>query len=128
MNFMACQLEETAGALRVRLNDTLAFPVPEDRTARYKSHVGKPSLLFGLRPEHISEVHRTVEPGEVPFEAAPEVVEPMGMETLIYFQVGSTEVCGRVDPNAGATVGKSMSLLANLSNMHLIDDVTGKVL
>jgi multiple sugar transport system ATP-binding protein len=38
------------------------------------------------------------------------------------------EVCGRVNPNAGATAAKSMKLRADLSNMHLIDDTTGKVL
>src|ERR1700716_2580814 len=35
MNFIPCQLEQAAGALRVRLSDTLAFPVPTERTARY---------------------------------------------------------------------------------------------
>ena len=30
MNFMPCQLEQAAGALRVRLSDKLAFPVPAE--------------------------------------------------------------------------------------------------
>ena len=38
MNFIACQLEQAAGALRLRVNDKLAFPVPADRTARYSMH------------------------------------------------------------------------------------------
>src|SRR6187399_2695297 len=53
MNFIPCQLEQAAGALRVRLSDKLAFPVPDSRTARYTQHAGKPSLVLGLRPEHI---------------------------------------------------------------------------
>src|SRR6202790_465287 len=40
MNFLACHLEEPGGALRLRLSDTLAFPVPAERTARYTPHVG----------------------------------------------------------------------------------------
>ncbi len=55
MNFIPCQLEQAAGALRVRLSDKLSFPVPADRTARYRAHVGKANLVLGLRPEHIAE-------------------------------------------------------------------------
>src|SRR6266478_1767368 len=38
MNFLACHLEEPGGALRLRLSDTLAFPVPPERTARYRPY------------------------------------------------------------------------------------------
>jgi len=55
-----------------------------------------------------------------------DVVEPMGMETLVYFTIMGAEVCGRVNPNAGATAAKSMKLRADLSNMHLIDDGNGQ--
>ena len=85
MNFIPCQLEQAAGALRVRLSDKLAFPVPESRTARYTPHVGKPNLVLGLRPEHITETRPHVEPNQHDFEQVIEVVEPMGMETLVYF-------------------------------------------
>src|SRR5579864_3106803 len=44
MNFIPCQLDQAAGALRVRLGDKLAFPVPDGRTARYQPYVGKPNL------------------------------------------------------------------------------------
>src|SRR6266849_3851331 len=128
MNFIPCHLEQAAGALRVRLSDTLAFPVPADRTARYTSHVGKANLILGLRPEHIIETRPHVEPNQHDFENVIDVVEPMGMETLVYFTIVGAEICGRVNPNAGATAGKVMKLRADLSNMHLIDDGTGKVL
>jgi multiple sugar transport system ATP-binding protein len=52
----------------------------------------------------------------------------MGMETLVYFRVNGTEVCGRVNPNAGAKAGAPMKLVADLNNMHLIDDANGQVL
>jgi multiple sugar transport system ATP-binding protein len=128
MNFIACQLEQAAGALRVRLNDTLSFPVPADRTARYTPHVGKPNLMLGLRPEHIMETRPHTEPNQHDFDMPIDVVEPMGMETLVYFTVNGREICGRVNPNAGAEAARSMKLRADLSNMHLIDDSTGKVL
>jgi multiple sugar transport system ATP-binding protein len=128
MNFMPCGLEGANGGLLVRLDPSLAFPVPAERTERYRPFVGRPSLLFGLRPEHVTHVHRNVVPNEHPFEVTLEVTEPMGMETLVYFTIAGTEICGRVSPNAGAQEGRPMQLLADLNNMHLIDDESGKVL
>ena len=128
MNFAPCALEEAAGALRVRLSGEVAFPVPQDRTQRYRAHIGKPRLLFGLRPEHIMEQRPQLEPNQHAFEVELEVVEPMGMETMVFFLLDGTELCGRVNPNAGAQAFKRMKLVADLSNMHLIDDASGKVL
>ena len=128
MNFAPCAIEDAAGALRVRLSKDLAFPVPQDRTARYRAHVGKPRLLFGLRPEHIVEQRPHSEPNQHPFEVELEVTEPMGMETMVFFLLEGVELCGRVNPNAGAESGKRIKLVADLSNMHLIDDASGLVL
>ena len=128
MNFIPCQLEQAAGGLNLRLADKLSFPVPADRTARYASHVGKGNLVLGLRPEHIAETRPHTEPNQHDFDMVIDVVEPMGMETMVYFTIGAAEICGRVNPNAGAVATQSMKLRADLSNMHLIDDGTGKVL
>jgi len=128
MNFMSCHLEAAAGALRVRLSDKLSFPVPADRTARYRDHVGKANLVLGLRPEHIMESRPHAEANQHDFDMLIDVVEPMGMETLVYFTIEGVEVCARVNPGAGPTAMRSMKLRADLSNMHLIDDGTGKVL
>ncbi len=128
MNFVPCALEEAAGALRVRLGGDLAFPVPQDRTQRYRSHVGKAGLLFGLRPEHVMEQRPHLEPNQHPFEVELDVTEPMGMETMVFFMINGAEVCGRVNPNAGAQAGARMKLVADLANMHLIDEASGQVL
>src|ERR671937_517035 len=37
MNVVRCDLEETAGAPRLRINGDISFPVPPERVARYKS-------------------------------------------------------------------------------------------
>jgi multiple sugar transport system ATP-binding protein len=128
MNFIPCQVEEANGALNIRLNNDLAFPIPSARAAQYQAHRQNGKLLLGLRPEHITEAGQHLEPGEVPFEAKLDVTEPMGMETLVYFPVNGTQVCGRVNPNAGARDGAPMRLAANLNNMHLIDEASGRVI
>ena len=67
-------------------------------------------------------------PGAAAFEAPLDVVEPMGMETMVYFIVDGVEVCGRVNPAAAGGVGESMRLVADLNQMHLIDRHTQMVI
>ena len=102
--------------------------MPSERTSRYTAHVNKSSLVLGLRPEHIMETRPHSESNQHDFDQKIDVVEPMGMETLVYFAINGTDVCGRVNPNAGAAEGRAMKLRADLNNMHLIDDTNGKVL
>jgi multiple sugar transport system ATP-binding protein len=128
MNFIPCRVEEASGGLSIRLTDGLSFPVPSARADRYRGHMRNGKLLLGLRPEHITEARAHLEPGAVPFEARLDVTEPMGMETLVYFPLNGTQVCGRVNPNSGARDGGTLRLAADLNNMHLIDDATGQVI
>ncbi len=128
MNFIPCRMEGSNGALEIRLSDELALPVPPGRAEQYRGHANNGKLLLGLRPEHITEAGQHLEPGEVPFEAKLDVTEPMGMETLVYFPLNGTQVCGRVNPNAGARDGAPLRLAADLNNMHLIDGATGQVI
>ena len=129
MNFIPCRLVDgngTAG-LSVKLSDKLSFPVPEARVARYRPQAGR-DLLFGLRPEDVIEKRGELPPGRAAFEAQLDVVEPMGMETMVYFVVDGTEVCGRVNPAAAGKAGETMPLVADLNHMHLIDPKTDQVL
>jgi len=127
MNFLPCRLVENGAGLTVRLSDWLALPVPASREARYRPRVGH-ELIFGLRPEHIREGRGDIPPGMATFEARLDVVEPMGMETMVYFLVDGVEVCGRVDPAAAGNVGEPMRLVADLNQMHLIDPRTESVI
>ena len=127
MNFLKCRLVEQNGGLAVNLSDKITFPVPPERTARYGQHVGN-ELVFGLRPEDIIEKRGDLPPGRVAFDVQLDVVEPMGMETMVYFIVDGVEVCGRVNPTAAGKAGETMPLVADLNHMHLIDPRTDKVL
>jgi multiple sugar transport system ATP-binding protein len=128
MNLMKCGLEETAGALRLKINGSISLPVPQERVARYKPHAGKRDLLVGLRPEHLTDVRGAPLPGQATFEVPIEVTEPMGMETLVFFTLNGTEVCARTNPTADIEPGKPAQLLADLRYMHLMDEASGRVL
>ncbi|QOZ09613.1 ABC transporter ATP-binding protein [Bradyrhizobium sp. CCBAU 51765] len=128
MNFIPCRLEDVGGRLQIRLTDRIAFPLPPARAARYNALPRTDKLLLGLRPEHLTESHAHLEPGVETFDTVLDVTEPMGMETLVYFGLEGTPICGRVNPNAGAKDGAPMRLAMDLNNMHLLNEATGVVL
>ncbi|HYZ33526.1 MAG TPA: sn-glycerol-3-phosphate ABC transporter ATP-binding protein UgpC [Crenalkalicoccus sp.] len=127
MNFLPARLENGSGALRVHLGDGNVLPVPEERRSRYAGHAGRPVLL-GLRPEHLTDTKPTDKRNIAPFHATPEVVEPMGMETLVHFWTEGAEICARLDPGVPVEPGRPIQLAADMEQMHLIDPESGRVL
>ena len=88
--------------------------------------ISSAASLLGLRPEHITETRayerrRGVHP---PID----VVEPMGMETMVHFAVDGTEICARVSPEAATAPGERMRLMADMRHMHLIDPESERVI
>jgi multiple sugar transport system ATP-binding protein len=91
---VACQIQPFADAL------------PEDQCAHARELAGRGVPFFvGIRPEHLS----LVPPGSpASFEAAVEVVEPLGQTTNLYLRhngVGITVVTGRTAVRVGETIG-----------------------
>jgi multiple sugar transport system ATP-binding protein len=127
MNFLPCRLDGSNGGLSVRLSDKLTLALPAERAVRYREHAGR-ELIFGLRPEDIIEKRGDLPAGSAGFDVQLDVVEPMGMETMVYFMVDGVEVCGRVNPASAGKAGEMMPLVADLNHMHLIDPRSDLVL
>ena len=126
MNFIPCRLEQSGAGLRVRISDTITLPVPSRQAARYQSVIGK-QVILGLRPEHITEPRHNGREDGSDFSVTLDVVEPMGMETMVFFTVDGTEICGRVEPTRAGNAGTTMRLHANMDHLHLIDPASGNV-
>jgi multiple sugar transport system ATP-binding protein len=127
MNFLSSRLVQNGEGLELKLSETLAFPVPPGRVARYRPSAGK-EITFGLRPEHITEPRGEGRDPRCEFTVTLDVVEPMGMETMVFFTINGHEICARVEPSAATGPGQPMRLYANLNHMHLIDPATDLVL
>ena len=127
MNLVPCRLEQNGAGLSVRMSDTISLPVPASLAPRYQGTAGR-ELILGLRPEHITEPRRGDHDPRREFSVILDVVEPMGMETMVFFTVNGNELCGRVDPASARGPGEPMTLLANVEHMHLIDPATDAVL
>ena len=124
MNFMPSRVIGQGNGLAVQLENGTVLPIPAARTGRYQPYKDR-EMLFGLRPEHLTEPREGGKPEMVPMEAKVDVVEPMGMETLVHFFINGTPVIARVDPMTQAEPGQPLALVADMSQMHLIDAKDG---
>ncbi len=126
MNFMPCQLVESGPGLFVELGDGLKLEVPSERAERYRPHVGK-EMVFGIRPEHLTDKRAHTNDAQVDFGSDVDVLEPMGMDTMVFFSVRGNEICARAAPKAVAPVGQRMEFTADMSQMHLLDPESDRV-
>ena len=83
--------------------------------------------MFGLRPEHITEAAAARPAPASRFEATLDVVEPMGMETMVYFTDRRPEVAAGSTRRA-ARARRDPAADANMDQMHLIDPASGAVI
>jgi multiple sugar transport system ATP-binding protein len=127
MNFLPCQIVEgSGGGISVHVNEQILLPVPPARVERYRPFKGKP-MVFGMRPEHLFEYHEQGRPGWERVDLKVDVVEPMGMETMVHFFLGTDPICARVAPETEAHPEQVLALTADMNNMHLMDADTGRV-
>ena len=125
MNFLPVSVIDEGG-LKVQLANGTRLAVPPQKLDRYGPHKGK-KMTLGIRPEHLTEVRSNEKAGVQRLVAPVDVVEPMGMETLVHFFIDGVAVCARVDPLTPARPNENLELSADMNNMHLIDDQTHKV-
>ena len=125
MNFLPIQVIDDGG-LKVQLADGHKMAIPAARVDRYGPHKGK-KMTLGIRPEHMTETHDVEKPGVQLMNANVDVIEPMGMETLVHHFVDGVAICSRIDPNTHTGPGQILPLAIDMNNMHMIEDSSNRV-
>ena len=120
MNFVPCRVVEQGAGLAVRLGDDAELRIPSGRETRYRPFTGR-DMVLGIRPEHITEWRTGGGENHLDLSATVEVLEPMGMDTMVFLTLNGTEICARSAPAAVKNVGESMTFSVDMSQMHLID-------
>ncbi|MDE2514997.1 MAG: sn-glycerol-3-phosphate ABC transporter ATP-binding protein UgpC [Rhodospirillales bacterium] len=127
MNFMKCRIVQAGGGgLSARVNEQVTLAIPPERTARYGAFKDR-EMILGLRPEHLSGTAEQMKPGVVPMHALVDVVEPMGMETMIHFFIDGAAMCARVEPTVQTAPNQTLPLAVDMNHMHLMEPDTGRV-
>lgn len=124
MNFFNCQVESDQNGARLLLEQGVKLNLSADLASRYVSLAGR-NAVFGIRPENFSLITGAVsEDTFIP--AIIEVIEPLGADTLVYFRLGQTFACARLEPHIQIAVNDRVMFRPELTRMHLFDAETGR--
>jgi multiple sugar transport system ATP-binding protein len=100
-------------------------PAPLDAAARARLQGAAGKGVLGVRPEHFDVVPAGAT-SAIPVEI--KLVEPLGSDTLIHFDVAGTSAIARVDPSRKPKPRERLLLLPQADKIHLFDAATGRVL
>ena len=128
MNLLPARLEDGADSRMVLTIGDARLALPASRSDVYRSHAAR-DLIFGLRPEEISE-NAAGAPGAATLKARVVAVEPLGAETLLVLVVAGSgsEIVARVNRDSRARAGDVLDVTLNLAAMHLFDPATTEVI
>ena len=125
MNFLPVRVLDDGG-LKVRLSNGAILPVPPQRVNRYAAYRDR-EMTLGLRPEHLTDISNVEKPNVARLDLLVDVTEPMGMETMVHCFVDGAPVCARIDPAVHAAPGEVLPLAADMNQMHLLENDSGRV-
>jgi len=126
MNFIPCKIVQNGAGLGVRLSGDVTLDLPAQQQSRYREHLDK-DMIFGIRPEHLTEQRQHTNKQQLDFNCNVEVLEPMGMDTMVFINIDGTEVCARAAPKSVNLVGENMTFTIDMNNMHLINPQNDRV-
>ena len=121
MNLVKTVIRKNDEGLYVELATGIKCFIGAEKQALLSNWVDK-AVYFGIRPEHIAfatQQHNTVE-GKL------NVVENMGNEKYLYFQVGDNELIARVNDQTITTaqIGQTFRFNLNTAACHIFDAET----
>ena len=126
MNFLPAELADDGGRPAVSIETASAaralLPLPRPVKAQGTQ------VTLGIRPEHFSRFVDSGRPGFGHFDAAVEVVEPTGAETMVVLRIGSREVTARFEPDDAPAVGELVKVSVDMNKACLFDPGTEQLL
>jgi multiple sugar transport system ATP-binding protein len=118
MNFFPVELR---GETALLSDGTTPMALDTESRTRLEK-VGK--AVLGVRPEHFVVTHNSGEGTTI----AVKLVEPLGSDTLIHFDLAGATAIARVDPAIRPKVGDRLNLRPTPGKTHLFDSNSGQVL
>jgi multiple sugar transport system ATP-binding protein len=79
-------------------------------------------IVFGIRPEHVSLADDTTRSPVI--EAETLFIEPMGADTLAWFQYGAQRISARLPPQRARGLSGKVRLTLDMSQVSLFDPTT----
>ncbi|MCG9681689.1 sn-glycerol-3-phosphate ABC transporter ATP-binding protein UgpC [Vibrio sp. Isolate23] len=130
MNIIKARIEEIDGVINVLAESGTRWTLPESKQDLARQKIGQ-WVWFGIRPEHIQLANHDAPLSDVNTQHhSINVVESMGNELYLYFQVGRDKLIARVPFDADRMVfnGEETLLNFNVSECHIFDIDTEQAL
>jgi multiple sugar transport system ATP-binding protein len=131
MNFLPAQLVDDGGRTAVVINAGggagSKLPLVNGAAERAPGR----DVILGIRPEHLFRYDAELKarkPGLASLDAAVEVVEPTGAETMAVLRIGETEVIGRFDSDGAPHTGEQLKLGIDMSHACLFEPDTQRLI
>jgi multiple sugar transport system ATP-binding protein len=113
------------GENQIALADNITIPVPN----RAKAHVqvGQ-DVIVGIRPDDLTpKNHGMKDSGEtVSFDLTVSISEPLGTETILFSQIGTKEVQGKMLNPRPIDGDERLNFNLSLDRVHIFDASTGQ--
>jgi multiple sugar transport system ATP-binding protein len=121
MNFIDVAINEANGQV-VAEAQGLRLLVPPAKAAALRAYKGQ-QIALGVRPEDV-HVATGADAAHHSFDAAVEVVEPLGSEILLDVRIGRGTIVARVEPSVRVKVHETVKLAVNADKLHFFDAKT----
>jgi len=121
MNFIDVGINEVNGAI-VAEAPGLRLSISPAKAAALRPYKGQ-QVALGVRPEDV-HVAGGGDPAHYSFDAAVEVVEPLGSEILLDVRVGRGTIVARVEPSVRVKIHETVKLAVNADKLHFFDAKT----
>ena len=117
MNFFSARLDGEA----LRLVDGTSLVLDPARLALLRGARAAGGLTLGVRPEHL----RLLPAGQPGLKVQVSVVEPLGSDTLAYFELEGVRHVARLSPEQTPRAGETLTLGVAMPNAHLFESANG---
>lgn len=121
MNFIKGKVATDGGLKFKSVKAGIQIDIENIRNINFSNYLNK-EIILGVRPENF-EVQKDENRSEdsISIQADIEVVEPMGSEEFLYFQIDSEQVVAKIDSSLNVKAGEKIELTFNLSRCHFFD-------
>ena len=123
MNFLSGTISEKDGLKFTSNNSEFKFYLSSERQNYLKKYFGQ-EIIIGIRPEDISIEKMAGE--SIGIESVLDVIEPMGNETFIYFEIEKVQFIARVKPLHDLKIGGKIKLYVDPVTIFLFQRDSGK--
>jgi len=122
MNFLNGKILDKTDLIFESSESEITFNFPLEQKSNLKEYAGK-EIAIGIRPEDISI--EMSQDKSIKFENTLDIIEPMGNETFIYFEIEKIQFIARVKSFHNLKVGEKIKLYIDPEKVYLFDMTSG---